>query len=350
MADAADLIRLATDPPVLRQEATPADWPTMTAAESGFPVDLGARVDKWWHDAGALNLHGLVVVRHGRLVLERYGTGPDFSWGKAYGEVAFGPATLHDVRSVTKSVVGLLYGIALADGRVADLSNPLHAQFPEYPELPARPDLTIEHALTMTLGLDWDETVPYTSAANGEIAMMLAPDRWQYVLTRPTVAPPGTRWIYAAGATELLARLVAKGTGMPLHEYARRALFDPLGIGSTEWLAGHDGVAAAASGLRLAPRDLARIGQAVLDGDVIPRGWREAMLRPYTETDWGAGYGYQWYVDTVAGHRWVGGIGNGGQRLYVFPDLELVVVLTGGNYDGDDSAAQSLVADVLLAT
>lgn len=342
MADAADLIRLATDPPVLRQEATPADWSTVTVAESGFPADLGSRVDEWWSDAGALNVHGLVVIRRGGLVLERYGTGPDFSWGKAHGEVAFGPETLHDVRSVTKSVVALLYGIALAEGQVPDPAEPLG--------IPGRGDITVEHALTMTLGLEWDETTPYTSAANSEIAMMLAPDRWEYVRQRPVVRAPGTHWNYGGGATELVAQLVAVGTGMPLHEYARRALFDPLGVGSVEWLAGHDGVAAAASGLRLTPRDLARIGQAVLDGDVIPRGWLEVLLRPYTQTDWGAGYGYQWYVDTLAGHRWVGGIGNGGQRLYVFPDLELVVVLTAGNYDGGDSAAESLVADVLLST
>ncbi|MFX9054135.1 serine hydrolase, partial [Acinetobacter baumannii] len=87
----------------------------------------------------------------------------DEAWGRPLGEVAFGPETLHDLRSVTKSIVGLLYGIALDRGKVPAPDQPLMAQFPEYPDLaadPARRDLTIAHALTMTLGTEWDETLP----------------------------------------------------------------------------------------------------------------------------------------------------------------------------------------------
>lgn len=122
--------------------------------------------------------------------------GEDFSWDESHGVVTFGPETLHDVRSITKSVVGLLNGIALGDGLVPEPEEPLLPNFPEYPDLAADPDrarLTVEHALTMTLGLAWDEDVPYTGTENSEIAMEHAPDRNRYVLERPIAEEPGSR-------------------------------------------------------------------------------------------------------------------------------------------------------------
>lgn len=294
-------------------------------------------------DAGQVDgLHGLVVDRGGETVLEHYGEGADFAWGRSLGAVRFGPDTLHDLRSVTKSVTGLLYGIALGEGRVPEPSAPLLERFPQYPDLAAdagRARLTVEHALTMSLGLEWREDIPYDSPANAEIAMELAPDRYRYVLERPIAEAPGTRWSYCGGATALLGHLIAEGTGQPLERYARAALFDPLGIEHVEWMAGTDGVASPASGLRLAPQDLVRIGRLVLaEGEwqgraLIPASWIRTMVQPRLKTDWGAGYGYHWYLESVAGHRLVVAAGNGGQRLAIAPDLNLVVAVTAGNYD-----------------
>jgi CubicO group peptidase (beta-lactamase class C family) len=303
-----------------------------------------------WRDrlAGAVEagqvdgLHAVVVVRGGETVLEHYGTGADFAWARPLGVVEFGPQTLHDLRSVTKSVTALLYGIALGAGLVPEPSAPLLRQFPRYPELAADPQraaLTVEHALTMSLGLEWREDIPYNSPANAEIAMELAADRYRYVLERPVVQEPGTRWSYCGGATALLGHLIAEGTGQPLEQYGRTALFDPLGIEHFEWIAGADGVASAASGLRLAPRDLAGIGRLLLaDGhwngrQVVPAAWVRTMVQPRQRTDWGAGYGYHWYLESVAGRRLVVAAGNGGQRLAVAPDLDLSVAITAGNYD-----------------
>ena len=133
--------------------------------------------------------------------------------------VSFGPETLHDLRSVTKSVVGLLYGIALDRGLVPPPDAPLMAQFPEYGDLaadPARAGITVGHALTMTLGTEWDEERPYTDPENSEIAMEMAPDRYRYVLERPVIVPPGTRWIYSGGAVALVGALIARGAGKSL--------------------------------------------------------------------------------------------------------------------------------------
>ncbi|GAA4564481.1 serine hydrolase domain-containing protein [Planotetraspora kaengkrachanensis] len=295
------------------------------------------------------DLHAVVALHHGQVVLEHYGEGADFKLNEPLGHVRFTPDTLHDMRSVTKSVVGLLYGIALADGRVPEPHEPLLRHFAEYPDLaedPRRAALTVEHALTMTLGLEWNEDVPYTSAANSEIAMELAPDRWRHVLGQRIVDEPGTRWSYCGGASALVARLIEKGTGLALEDYARTRLFEPLGITCSEWSTGADGVAVAASGLRLTPHGLLTIGRLVLEGgrDIVPGSWLATTLRPHVRIGEGFHYGYQWYV----GDTWIGGFGNGGQRVYVSPILDLVVAVTAGQYDRSDQPTASIVLDEVI--
>ncbi|MGK5684122.1 serine hydrolase domain-containing protein [Actinoplanes sp. URMC 104] len=303
---------------------------------------LRDRLDEVLRAGEAPGLHGVVALQGGRTLLEHYGTGEDASWADRLGVVEFGPDTLHDLRSVTKSVTGLLYGIALGEGLVPPPGDPLLPHFPEYPDLaadPRRAALTVEHALTMSLGLEWREDPPYDSPANAEIAMELAPDRYRFVLERPIAEPPGVRWAYSGGATALLGRLIADGTGRSLPAYAEEVLLTPLGIDRYHWITGRDGTPSAASGLRLTPRGLARIGELVLAGGVwdgrriVPQDWLRTMLEPRLETSWDAQYGYQWYIQPVAGHHLVAGMGNGGQRLYVLPDLHLVVAVTAGNYD-----------------
>ena len=143
---------------------------------------------------------------------------------------------------MSKSVVGLAYGIALAAGKVPPPEAKLYAQFPEYSDLagqPGRDRLTIHHVLSMTLGLEWDElTVPYGDPRNAENAMEAAPDRFRFILERPIVGEPGARWTYCGGATALLGRLIARGTGdtgETLLGYCRRVLFDPMGFGPVDW-------------------------------------------------------------------------------------------------------------------
>jgi CubicO group peptidase (beta-lactamase class C family) len=308
----------------------------------------------------APGLHGLVVVRGGEVVLELYRAGEDAAWGRPLGVVAFDAGVLHDLRSVTKSVVALLYGIALDDGVVPEPDEPLLAHFPGYADLghdPLRARLLVEHALTMSLGLEWNEDAPYTSEANSEIAMEFAPDRFRFILERPVVEEPGTRWMYSGGASALVGRLIEIGAGMTLPQFARARLFDPLGISRFEWATGADGVASAASGLRLTPGDLARVGGLVLahgewDGvALVPRRWLETALAPHLPIDDGLEYGYQWYLGAyprAAGGtmRAYGAMGNGGQRLYVIPDLELVVAIAAGNYDA--GSASSATPDTVM--
>jgi CubicO group peptidase (beta-lactamase class C family) len=334
----------------ISRSAEASGWTMASAAEAGLAPDMEARFEALRAAGRLQNLHGVVVLRDGAIAFERYLTGSDETRGKPASEVAFGPETLHDLRSVTKSLVGLLYGVALADRRVPEPGQNLLAQFPEYPDLakdPRRASLTIANALTMTLGMEWNENLSYRDPANSETAMDNAPDRYRFALDRPILAAPGEVWTYSGGAVALVGRLIEKGVGQGLHDYARSALFAPLGIDKSEWAVGADGEASAASGARLTPRDLARIGQMALSGGrwdgrvVVPAEWLEACFKPAAIVRDGQYYGYLWRVGELAyaakggtrGARYWMGVGNGGQMLTILPQRSLVIAVSAGNYN-----------------
>jgi CubicO group peptidase (beta-lactamase class C family) len=345
------------------------DWQPVSLRQAGFADDLDARLDKAIADKRIWNLHSVVVVRNARLVFERYFAGEDTARGnRPMGVVSFNADTLHDLRSASKSIVGLLYGIALAAGKVPAPEAPLMESFPEYADLAADPQRrrwTLHHVLSMTMGTDWNEALSYADPANSETAMDMAPDRYRYILERPIVMEPGQRWVYNGGATALLGRLIAKGTGQSLHAYAREVLFDPLGIGPTDWHADKDSELIAASGIRMTPRDLARIGELTLRGgvwqgrQVVPAEWIARCMSSVVPIDAEIHYGYQWYggsfpfetpTITRSNQPFRFAAGNGGQRLMIFPGQDLIVVTTAGNYNTKDQSMPSrrVVSDVVF--
>jgi CubicO group peptidase (beta-lactamase class C family) len=331
-----------------------------TAAADG---DFAVRLAELQRDGRVADLHALMVSRGGKLLFEHYGTGGDESWGNPLGTVTFGPTVLHDLRSVTKSIVGMLYGIALAAGKVSEPQAKLYDQFPEYADLArqlGRERITVAHVLSMTLGTQWDElTFPYGDPRNSEIAMELSTDRYRYVLDRPSVREPGITWTYNGGATALLGRLITKGTGEKLPDYARHVLFDPLGLGPTEWLNGLQGEAAAASGLRMRAPDLLRVGQMVLMGgawqgkQIVPHGWLQQSTIPAVAIEGSYRYGWHWYLGEVPigspsrSERLIMAAGWGGQRLFLVPALDLVVAMNAGNYR-KSGVEQRRIANVVL--
>lgn len=347
-----------TQQPTIRAVDDRSWFAEATPEEQGFLPGLGARLDQAIAGGQLWNLHGLVVLRHGKAVLERYFAGEDRARGVgALGHVVFPPETLHDLRSCSKSIVGLLYGIALQQGKVPPPEAPLFSAFPEHADLADRDDrdrLLIQHVLTMTMGTDWDESsLAYSASRNSETAMDNAPDRYRYILERPVIDAPGAHWTYCGGATALLARAIMKGTGRALHEYARESLFEPLGMGATEWAADRDGDPIAASGARMSTRDLARIGMMMLNGGrvsgraVVPAEWLARCVTPFVSADELRRYGYQWFVLDIAFGEpkgWAVGRlermwmaqGEGGQRLFIIPALQLVIAVTAGNYEQQD--------------
>ncbi len=341
----------------LARAAVPYEWQTTSPADAGFVPGFGQRLDQFILSGQAVNIHGVIIVRRGRLVFENYFEGDDQirdEKGRAHFErVAFSAERTHELRSVSKSIVGLLYGIALREGKVPPLDEPLLAQFPRYTDLPdlwQRRRWTVRHAITMTLGIDWNEDVSYDDPRNGQTMMDRAADPYRYVLERPIVAVAGERWIYCGGATALIGKILENGTKQVLHDYARAVLFDPLGLGPTGWRIGPNGERNFASGLSMRPRDLARIGQMLLDGgkvgerQVVPADWLEASFQPRVTIRDRREYGYQWYLgesvfngmDGPRREPWMAAMGNGGQRLYVLPRLDMSIVITAGNYNRRD--------------
>ena len=314
------------------------------AGESAF----GQRLAQLQNEGRVSGVHALLVSRQGSMLFAYYGTGEDQSWGQPLGTVAFDPTVLHDLRSVTKSIVGMLYGIALADGKVPPPEAKLYDQFPQYADLakePGRDRLTVAHVLSMTLGLEWDElTYPYGDPRNSENKMEAAPDRYRYILSLPVVQEPGVKWTYCGGATAILGHLIARGTGEKLTEYARRVLFDPLGLGPTGWSIDRTGEPRAASGGRMRPPDLLRVGQMVLaEGawqgkQVVPAEWLKRSTTAVVTIEGVRRYGWHWYVSDLSlgssgrVERMISAIGWGGQRLFLVPALELAVAINCGNY------------------
>jgi CubicO group peptidase (beta-lactamase class C family) len=303
-----------------------------------------------WPELGA---HAVLIERRGRLVYEEYFNGFDQRWGEPLGWVTMTPETLHDLRSVTKSVISALTGIAIGDGAIPSLDQPAIAWFPEYRELdtPDRRRVTLRHVLAMTSGLTWNEDIPYTDPRNDEIRMTRDPDPLRYALAPPFALDPGEDFAYNGGLTQVMAAVIQRATRTPIQEYARQRLFEPLGITAFEWLGNLGGMPAAASGLRLRARDLAKFGSLYLHQgqwngtQVLPADWvetstrRQFRFRPRVGPDAGGEFGYAffwWYncYPTAAGlveSRTA--VGNGQQRIFVLPGLDLVVTILAGRYN-----------------
>jgi CubicO group peptidase (beta-lactamase class C family) len=302
---------------------------------------------KWLDDWKEGNIHAVLVVRHGALVFEHYFTGADEHWGRPVGDVAFGPEIKHDERSVTKSIVALVLGIAIDRGLIKSLDEPVLSFFPDYADLrtPEKDRITLRDLVTMTAGLEWHEDdVPYTSEMNSENRMDNAPDPYRYALQQAVVAPPGQVWNYNSGSTEVIGAVLKKATGKPVDELAGTLLFAPLGITDVEWPRNAHGDPIAAGALRLRPRDLAKIGQLVLQRgawngtQVVPASWIEAATAPQTDVSGFSSffYGYFfWLGRSLADKKeveWAAAVGLGGQRVFIVPSLDLVVVVNAGLY------------------
>jgi CubicO group peptidase (beta-lactamase class C family) len=304
-------------------------------------------LDAAFADGDLPNLHSVLVLHRGVILAERYYDGIDESWGDPLGVVQHSADTLHDLRSVTKSITSLLYGIALGDGLVPGLDAPIMDSFPRYADLavdPERARITVRHVLTMQMGTDWNEDLPYTDPRNSEIAMEMAADRYRYVLDRPMIHEPGTQWIYNGGSTAIIGHLIEAGTGMSIADYAKEKLFGPLGISDFYWHRGRDGVASPASGLRLKIHDLAKIGTLVLDRgmwngiQVVPEDWIGTSFTPHAQTDGKLRYGlFWWLAPDGSPPYWGAGFGNGGQRLSFSSRSGMVVVVFAGNYNQRDA-------------
>lgn len=351
------LLLLWCAPHVAAAERAPT--PTTSVASLGV-LELRIREGEF---AGT---HSLMVVQHSKTIAEWYFEGQDETILNPLGFVKFTPDTLHDVRSVTKSVVSMLVGIAVSEGAIKDLDAPVLDYFPEYKDLQtdARRTITIRDMLSMTSGLHWSElTIPYTDPRNSAVAMYRAKDPYLYTLSQAIDTPAGDRWNYSGGDVAVVAAILTRAVKMPLETYAQLKIFGPMNI-RFEW-SRVQGIALADAGLRLTPRDMAKLGVMMQNGgrwqgkQVVPKSWVALATSPHARVgrDSACGQKYGYFVwlgpgcETTPHAPWFAGIGNGGQRIWVVPGRDLVIVSTAGLYNSPTqvTVASGLLKEVLSA-
>ena len=304
---------------------------------------------------GAAAIHSVLVVRGGALAFERYFQGDDEVPGwfvrRRPQRVSFDAGTLHDVKSVSKSVASLAVGIAIDQGFIRSVDAPVFSFFPDLADLrsPEKDRIKLSDVLQMSMGLAWVEATPATGDLdNDETRMRLSGDPCRYVLGRPVTAPAGRAFFYNTGALALVAAIIRRTTGRPLDEFAQAVLFEKLGIAGATWDRVR-GETDAGGGLRLRPRDMAKIGQLVLaqgrwnGRQVVSNAWVAASTASGIKASDGMSYGYLWWTGQtrLAGRAigWVGALGRGGQSIRIVPELDLVVVVTAGYYQDDSQHA-----------
>ena len=322
-------------------------WAVAAQADVGLDATKLCELDSFIGQWPQGNIHAVVVVRNGKLVMERYFSGQDERWGEKLGHVTYGPEAKHDLRSISKSVTSLLVGIALSEGKFPALDSSVFDAFPDYADLrtPEKARITFRDLLTMSSGLEWDENRPWTDPRNNERGMIMATDPFRYILSQPVTFAPGMFYAYSGGDTSLLGETLVRSTSRPLLDYARDKLFQPIDAPDFEWLdAGVSHKLGAFGSLRMRPRDASKLGRLLLtDGQwngkqIVPPGWAAESIKPRINAQGTFFYGYQWWLGRSLRNggeiTWAAGFGLGGQRLFVVPALDLVVMINAGHYSG----------------
>ena len=315
-------------------------WRTSTPEEQGLDSSLIQALLQEIQTKH-LNIHSLLIIRHGYLVTEVYF--PPYQ-----------PDMRHPVFSTTKSVTSALVGKALQEGYIKSLQQKILDFFPDI----ARDvtdqklkDITLEHLLTMSAGYNTN-TLPNLVGKDASF------DTIRQILTYDSVLlPPGTSFFYDPGLPHLLSAVVQKSTGMTLQAYAEQKLFGPLGITDFTWDSDPQGITNGSTGLTLRPRDLAKLGYLFLhQGEwngtqVLPKDWVATSTAKHIETKdlmnaaEDDGYGYLWWIDAFGGYS---AHGFGGQYTFVIPPLDMVIVFTGGLPDSQFPVPNQLVKAYLL--
>ncbi|MFW9921119.1 MAG: serine hydrolase domain-containing protein [Candidatus Thorarchaeota archaeon] len=267
-----------------------------------------------------LSINSIVIVRHGRIVLEQY---YDF----------FDENTSMNIFSCTKTVTSMLVGIAIDQGYISNTSVPILPYFADR-DIQNMDDwkqaITLEDLLTMRAGFDWDDN---SDAGMSEYNQMLRSADWvQFVLDRPMSYAPGTVFNYNSGASLLLSAIIQNATGMTADEFAGIHLFEPLGISEYHWRENSQGITIGGNTLTLRPRDMAKLGLLLLHNgtwgtnQIISSGYVREATMTHTIAFYGLGYGYQiWTHDSIGVYQ---AMGYAGQYIFVAPEYDLVTVFT----------------------
>ncbi len=294
-------------------------------------------------DVGAYGaITSALVARSDELVVEQYFDGD--------------ASTLRNTRSCTKTVLGMLVGIAIGQGRIDSVTTRigdlLDGNRPGRHVDARKEQITVEDVLTMSSCLECDDWNIFS--AGNEERMYLVEDWAQFALDlpvrgfaswtrRPEESPYGRSFSYCTAGVVLLGIALERAIAEPLPAYASRELFEPLGIGHAEWQRTPLGQTSTAGGLMLSSRSLLALGGLYLRGGdgLVPADWIGLSTQPHAAIDEQTEYGYLWWLREFDGHRSFYMTGTGGNRVHVFPELGVVAVITTANFGRPDAHALS---------
>jgi len=295
-------------------------------------------------------IHSIIIVKNSKLVFEEYFPGDKFNLGQYTGETGFDREDTHNLCSATKSFVSACIGIAIDHGFIQSVDQEIYNFFPEHSDLfqnnPLKQTITIKHLLTMSSGIKWDDkTYYYNDPRNDIYQLFTVSDPIRYILSKDMIESPGTVFAYRNCNTNLLGEIIRRVCGKRIDAFAEDYLFSKLGTTEFEWQMLHNNVVFCSGDLRLRPRDMAKFGQLFLNGgiwdqeQIVSANWvnESVQIRFFMPANrWEDGYGYQWWTKTFHinsnSYRSYSAQGWGGQCIFVFPENNMVVVLTGGNY------------------
>jgi metal-dependent hydrolase (beta-lactamase superfamily II)/CubicO group peptidase (beta-lactamase class C family) len=330
--------RVLTVGPATAGQDPSGGWPISTPEEQGFDSELLAdMLAEILAQAPAID--SVTILRHGHLVADAV-------------VYPFEPASPHFVHSCTKSVVSALVGIAIEQGHLQGVHQPLLELFPgrQVAHMDANKEaITLEHLLTMTTGLDCRDSYLYRWQGLDEMARS---DDWvQFVLDLPMAQAPGTEFEYCNGASFLLSAAIQEATGQSALAFAEEHLFGPLGIHDVRWPDNPQGISIGWGQLWMQPHDMAKIGALYLNRgrwngrQVVPDAWVEASTRKHTPATLQDGYGYQWWISDAGYYM---ALGYAGQFIFVLPEQDMVVAFTSDLAEEDFYLPQELLTAFIL--
>ncbi len=295
-------------------------------------------------DESYTRVDGLVITRNGYIVKEQY-------WGTYHENRS------HHIFSCTKSFTSALVGIAIKEGFIDNISQRMVDFFPEYTiDNPSemKSSITIEHLLTMTHGLDWNEhNNSYTDPTNLYMQMFYgSSDPIQYFLDLPALYTPGEHWVYTTGASHMLSAIVQRATGMTTKEFAEQYLFGPMNEEIAIWTS-FDGVYSGGTQLYITPRAMNKLGLLYLNNgtwgahEILSADYVSSSREPYLNLWEGTSYGYQWWVaEDESGFM---ALGSEMQMIYVHPDSNMVIAITGSVTGDLQDVSSDIIARALSA-
>lgn len=264
------------------------------------------------------SLRSLIIQQNGNVISEHYFKGRS-------------PNRAFNIKSASKSIIGLLTGIAIEEGFIPSIDEPISTYFKEYfadnPN-PEKEAITVRNLLSMQAGL--------RSTSSGNYGAWVISDNWgEYALDQDFVSEIDGRMVYSTGTSHLLSIIITKASGMSTKDFAEEYLFDPMNIRVAGWDQDPQGFYMGGNNMALKPNDLLKIGQMLIDDgmwkgeQIISKEWITDSFKTYTYSNYNPyGYGYQWWNKETAGYTTFFAWGHGGQYIMMIPELDAVVVMT----------------------